>query len=131
MGEKYEISGRATIGDTNIVNGQAGAVGRNPRSQQDVFSQVLSKELPDSRLGDLADQLNIVRAMIKEQALARPTAEQDQEIGHAAQAEIAARNGDRDTVVAGLRKTGEWMLAVAKDTGTEIVARLLAALIVR
>jgi hypothetical protein len=59
---------------------------------------------------------------MKMQSGLTPTAEQDDEIGHVARAQIAAQQGDGGGVMAHLKEAGMWTLKVAKETGAEIVA---------
>jgi hypothetical protein len=117
------------MGDKNYVSGQAGAVGSNSRSKDDSFIQIPAQSVDATDLVRLAAQLEIVRTVMKQQSGLTPTAEQDDEIGHVARAQIAAKEGDEGGVMAHLKQAGAWTLKVAKDTGAEIVASFLAHLV--
>jgi hypothetical protein len=115
------------MGDIYNVSGQAGAVGPNAKSEHDTFVQsVNSEQIPD--LSVIATQLQIIRLAMKDRLASGSTAEQDDQIGQIAKAQIAAEKGDGDGVMAHLKNAGSWALDVAKEVGAEVVAKLLAKL---
>lgn len=117
------------MGDVYDVSGQAGAVGPHAKSRDDSFLQVPSQGSDHVDLVQMAAQLEMLRAAMKRESGATPTAEQDDEIGHIARAQIAAQKGDSEGVMAHLKQAGIWTLKVAKEAGAEIVALTLAHLV--
>jgi hypothetical protein len=109
------------------VSGQAGAVGPNAKSEGDIFMQVGVDS--DADLTVLAEQLQHVRMAMKDRLTTGSTAEQDEQVGQVAKAEIAAAKGDRASVMEHLKEAGTWAVDVARETGAEIVAKLIAHLI--
>lgn len=128
-GQRFYIGKVSHMGDINNVSGQAGAVGSSSRSENDIFFQVSPGDIDDIDLAKMAAQLEIVRVAMKMQSGSTPTAEQDDEIGHVARAQIAARQGDGEGVMAHLKQAGVWTLKVAREAGAEIVALTLAHLV--
>jgi hypothetical protein len=116
------------MGDMNSIAGQAAAVGSHAGSEASIFIHASSLDIANIDLDQLAEQLGIVRSAMKNQRGLSLTVEQDDEIGQVAGAQIAARKGDREGVIAHLKKVGRWTLDVAKETGAEIVALTLAHL---
>lgn len=110
------------------VSGQAGAVGPNAKSENNTFIQSVH---PDQQvdLGLVAVQLQIVRMAMKDHLALGSTAEQDEQVGQIAKAQLAAEKGDDPAVMQHLKNAGTWALDVAKEVGAEIVAKLLAHLI--
>lgn len=105
------------------VSGQAGAVGPSARSEGDIFIQLGMES--DTDLAALAEQLRIVRLAMKDQLATGSTAEQDEQVGQVAKAEIAAAKGDKAGVMAHLKEAGTWAVVVAREAGAEIVAKLI------
>jgi hypothetical protein len=114
------------VREINYVSGQAGAVGSRAHSEDATFMQIPGNEI-NLDLATLASQLTVVRVAMKGQATLS-SAEQDEEVGHVARAEIAAKKGDAETVKDHLKQVGGWTLNVARETGAEIVALYLAHL---
>jgi hypothetical protein len=117
------------MGDINNVNGQAGAVGSNSSSSDNSFKQVPTRRKDDIDLMRLALELEAVRMGMRQQSDATPTAEQDDEMGHIARAQIAAKKGDGTGALAHLKQAGTWAFKIAKETGAEVVASTLAHLV--
>jgi hypothetical protein len=113
--------------DFYSVSGQAGAVGPNAKSKGDIFMQFGMES--DTDLAMLAEQLRLVRSAMKDRLTGGSTAEQDEQVGQVAKAEIAAAKGDKAGVMAHLREAGTWAVVVAREAGAEIVAKLIAHLI--
>lgn len=126
--QRVHIERVKLMGDFNNITGQAAAVGSHARSETGIFIHSSPRGLTDVDLRQLAMQLEMVRAAMKRQPGLSLTAEQDDEIGHVAGAQIAAQEGDREGVMAHLKQAGRWTLNVAKETGAEIVALTLAHL---
>jgi hypothetical protein len=115
------------MGDTYHLTGQAGAVGPNARSDHNTFVQ--SGTEPSPELAVLAEQLEIVRLAMKARLSAGSTAEQDEQVGQIAKAQIAAKKGDNAGMMAHLKDAGSWAIVVAREAGAEIIAKLIANLI--
>jgi hypothetical protein len=118
------------MGDTYNVSGQAGAVGHDAKSESSTFIKSSGSLVSDEELVALAAQLEVVRLAMKERITGSPSAEQDEQIGQIAKAQIAAEQGNQSGAISHLKNVGKWAMSVAKDTGAEIVARILSNLIV-
>jgi hypothetical protein len=110
------------LGDRTMAEyknyGQAGAIGKNARSDQNNFVQAAPSEPID--LAELAKQLAQVRVEMKKKA--NPDdAEQDAEIGAIAQAEKAAKSGDQSKTLEFLKGAGKWTLEVTKSIAAGLV----------
>jgi hypothetical protein len=116
-------------GDIYNVSGQAGAVGPSSKAEENAFIQIPGQSVKDIDPAALAAQLGTMRVAMKQQSGPTPTAEQDDEIGHVARAQIAAKNGDEEGILTHLKQVGTWTLQVAKETGAEIIALTLAHLL--
>lgn len=123
------IENVGSMGDINYVSGQAGAVGSNASSRGDIFVQASAQGIDGVDMIQFAQQLEMMRIEMKRQSGESPSAEQDDEVGNIARAQIAAQKGDKENVMAHLKQAGAWTIQVAKDTGAEIVALTLAHLI--
>jgi hypothetical protein len=110
------------------VSGPAGVVGTNAVSMNDTFIQSVADTIGDADFAILARQLDIVRMAMKSTAGAS-TAEQDEEIGHLAKAQIAAEKGHKTECLSHLKKVGEWTMSVAKEVSAEIVALTITHLL--
>jgi hypothetical protein len=98
--------------------GQVGAMGDNARSDNNQFVQ--SAPLGSGDLAELATQLARVRTEMKKQASPEDP-DQDAEIGVVAQAEKAARSGDKSKTLDFLKSAGKWTLEVAKSVTAGLV----------
>jgi hypothetical protein len=125
-GQHVHIEKIEHLGDINNVSGQAGAVGSHSKSKNDSFLQISGTAEDSVDLASFAAELEMIRIAMKQHSGLTPTAEQDDEIGHVARAQIAAQKGDHDGVLAHLKQVGIWTWNVAKETGAEIVALTLA-----
>ena len=123
----YFIEKVNTMGDTYNVNGQAGAVGPHAASTGDAFTQILGQN-PSAE--SIANELKLIRLSMKKASAETLDPEQDEEIGQIAKAQIAAEKGDIHGVLEHLKHVGNWALTTAKDTGAEIVAKIIAQIIV-
>ncbi|MGH9235878.1 MAG: hypothetical protein ACRD0R_21375 [Acidimicrobiales bacterium] len=111
------------MGDqVNIDRSQVGAIGDNAVVAHNTFEQLWTEVQDDIDLRSLADELEQLRASL---GGAAATAEETAALGEAAQAEIAARNGDGPTVMQRLRSAGRWLLAKAEEVGTPLVSAAL------
>ena len=107
------------------VSGQAGYVGPKGVSKENTFIQGAPQNTEPLDLAKLAEQLAAVRSAMKK-AAPESTLEQDDQIGHIAQAQLAAQEGDEAGALAHLKRAGTWALAVAKQIGMEIAALTIA-----
>ncbi len=107
------------MGDTNIVSGQAGAVGQNAHAHDLTFNQIVNHFEKSIDLPTLANQLGELRAEMAKRQDSSPQAAIAQ--GEAARAEIAAKEGNTSKVVEYLRAGGQVLLDVAKETGKELL----------
>jgi hypothetical protein len=130
-GRPFYIQKVERMGDVNYVSGQAAAVGSQAVSGDASLSQISSPGSEEADLLQLAAQLETVRVAMQRLSGGTRTPEQDNEIGHVAGAQIAAQKGDHKSVMTHLRQAGAWTLAVARETGAEIVALTLAHIIGR
>ena len=99
--------------------GQAATVGAHATAHDITFSQVLNQGCASIDLPQLEDELVVLRQELKKQANAL---EHDIAIAEVANAEIAAKSGDRDKAIDHLRKAGKWVLEVAASIGCEVAA---------
>jgi hypothetical protein len=110
------------LGDRTMAEyknyGQAGAMGEKARSDYNTFVQPAPIESID--LAELAKQLVQVRAEMKKRANPDDT-EQDAEIGAIAQAERAAKAGDKSKALEFLKGAGKFTLEVAKSVTAGLV----------
>ena len=99
-------------------SGNVGAMGDNSRSDNNTFVQMGGATSVD--LPELAKQLAQVRAEMKRKANPEdPT--QDAAIGAIAQAEVAAKSGNKSKTLECLKGAGKWTLDVAKSITAELV----------
>jgi hypothetical protein len=98
--------------------GNVGAMGDAPRSDNNTFVQLGPAAAID--LAELAKQLAQVRAEMKREAN-RNDPMQDAAIGAIAQAETAARSGDKSKALEFLKGAGSWALDVAKSVAAGLV----------
>jgi hypothetical protein len=117
------------VGDINYISGSAAAVGSHSRSTDAHLIHLSATAMGEPNLIELARQLEIIRLAMQELPGRARTAEHDNEIGHVAGAQLAARRGDSDGMIAHLRQVGAWTLKIAQDTGAEIVARALSQIL--
>jgi hypothetical protein len=115
--------------DSYSVSGQAGAVGPAAESSDGMFAQFTPTSAKDTSLAALVAQLQLVRSALKTYSSSSPTIDKDDEIGHVARAQIAARDGNAEKASAHLRQVGKWTLEVAKEASAQIMALTLARLI--
>ncbi|MCC3767848.1 hypothetical protein [Streptomyces sp. UNOC14_S4] len=117
------IKGGVQMSDnTYNISGQAGAVGPDARADHNIFNQQqqngFTLDLPA-----LATELASLRMAMKAEATAP---EHDATVGAVAQAEVAAKKGDKAGTLAALKSSGEWALIMARKIGTEIAALAIA-----
>jgi hypothetical protein len=119
----FSSPGVLFMGDqVNIDRSQVGAVGDNAVVANNTFEQLWGEVQDDIDLRTLADELQRLRATL---GGAAATAEETAALGEAAQAEIAARDGDGPTVMQRLRAAGRWLLDKAEEVGTPLVSAAL------
>jgi len=97
---KYKISG-----------GNQGSVGDNARAKNFTQNAVFMRELTD------------LTAELTKRAR---TPEQLEAARQIADAEAAAKTGDSSTVRKKLKAAGAWALGVAKEVGTDVVAKVIS-----
>jgi hypothetical protein len=105
------------VGTAGVFVVGAGAHVHNVEVTQDFSSHVTQINLPL-----LADELARLRAAMRADA---KTLEQDAAVGAVADAEIAARAGDRPRALERLKAAGKWALDVAMKIGVEIATSAL------
>jgi len=105
------------MGDNYQVSGQAGAVGREARAENNTFNQIQTSTGSD--LSALAQELQTLRTAMRDQA---KTAEEDIAVAEVAQAAVAADQGADDTARSHLARAGEWALTIATSIGTTVAA---------
>ena len=98
--------------------GNVGAMGDAARSDNNTFVQMGANS--DIDLAELAKQLAQVRAEMKRSAVADDPA-QDAAIGTIAQAEAAAKSGDKSKALEFLKGAGKWALDTAKSVAAGLV----------
>jgi hypothetical protein len=98
--------------------GNVGAMGDNARSDNNTFVQAGPASPVD--LAELARQLAQVRAEMRRKANPDDPAH-DAEIGAIAQAESAAKSGDKSKALEFLKGAGTWTLEVAKSITASLV----------
>lgn len=106
-----------TVHNQYIVN-QAGAVGPNAHVHDMTFNQLQT----GLNLTQLAAELSTLRTALKGRA-SEP--EHDMAVGVIAEAEVAAKQGNGQKALAGLKKAGKWTWEVATDIGTTLVAEVI------
>ena len=99
-----------------LNQGNAGAMGDQARSDNNTFVQAG----PAVDVAKLAIELGRVRTEMKKKA-DPDDAVQDAEIGKIAQAESAAKAGDKSKALELLKGAGKWTLDVAKSVAASIV----------
>lgn len=106
-------------GDINYVaGGQVGAVGRENEVHDINFIQFQSA-LQDVDMAQLATQLADLRKAAKTVAV---TAEEDAAVGALADAETAARKGDKNALLGHLKRAGVWALSFAEKVGAALAS---------
>lgn len=111
------------MGDTYNIK-QAGAVGPNAKAKDMVFNQINTQTGETIDLANLAQELSVLRARLKEEAV---EPEHDKAIGAVAEAEIEAKRGNGEKVLEYLSKAGKWAFDVATKIGTTIAASAIKA----
>jgi hypothetical protein len=116
------IEGPTVIkGDTNIVTGQAGAVGRRSKVSKSTFQQIQAGASID--LPKLAEELGRLHAAMKGEATG--TREQDKATVAVADAEEAALKGDGSAALQYLRSAGKWTLGIAEKISVPLAVEVL------
>ena len=102
----------------NVNNGIAGIVGNSASGNTINFTNALN----NVDLNQLAAELAQLRTALRK---ANPDGEHDAEMGKVAEAETAARAGDRKGVLGALAAAGRWTLGIAKDVGVAVATQAL------
>jgi hypothetical protein len=102
--------------------GQAGVVGPGAQAKEFTMNQVISEGV---NIQKLAEELARLRAELKKRSTNE--AEHDLAIGAVASAELAAKNGDRQSTSAHLARAGKWALDVATSIGTTLASAAIKA----
>lgn len=109
-----------------ISGGQMGSIGPNAHVHDFSFNQIWNETKDYVDLNKLAEELEILRLKLKDEA---KTLENDISIGNIAGAETSARNGDGPKTYEYLQKTGKWALDIAckisVPVATEVLKKLL------
>jgi hypothetical protein len=108
--------------DTYNVSGQAGAIGPNVHAHDMTFTQIKTQDGETIDLPKLAQQLSMLRAKMKEQAV---DSEHDEAVGAVAAAETAAKKGDGSKAMEALAKAGKWALDVATQIGVGLAVEAI------
>jgi hypothetical protein len=113
------------VGDKYTV-GQSGAVGPHAKAENIQFQQVWHQGLSGLDVAQLADELKLLRAHLRQVA---DTPEEDESVAEISKAQAAASEGDGVGAMQHLRHAGKWALDGATAIGTSIaVAAIKAAL---
>ncbi|WP_456621984.1 hypothetical protein [Bradyrhizobium sp. P5_C12] len=99
------------------IGGNVGAMGDGARSDNNTLVVQAASAID---LGKLAVELGQVRAAMKKQG-DPDNPSQDEEIGTIAQAEKAAKSGDKSKALEILKGAGTWTLEVAKSVAAGLV----------
>lgn len=125
--ETHQYFTRVLMGDNYVVNGgQMGSVGPNAHVHGISFSQIWNETKDDVNLNKLAEELEILRLKLKDEA---KTPENDISIGNIAGAESSARKGDGPKTYEYLQKAGKWTLDIACKTCVPVATKLLEKLV--
>ena len=106
----------------NYQAGQAGAMGPNAKAENMNFVQILREAIGEHSLGELAADLEKLRAAMFAES---KTTDQDEAVAAVAQAEDAAKKGDAKSVFGFLRKAGRWAFDVATKIGTSVASKAI------
>ncbi|MFJ6168397.1 hypothetical protein ACIQH6_24990 [Micromonospora orduensis] len=99
--------------------GQAGAVGRYARADNNTFQQVWRSASADIDVAKLSEELKMLRGHLRMEA---ETPEQDEAVAEINKAQAAASDGDGPRALEHLQKAGKWALAAATTIGTTVAA---------
>ncbi|MDO5841460.1 MAG: hypothetical protein Q4Q27_15230 [Methanosarcina mazei] len=109
-----------------ISGGQTSSVGPNASVHDISFSQIWNETKDYVDLNRLAEELEILRLKLKEEA---KTPDNDISIGNVAGAESYARNGDGLKAYEYLQNAGKWALDIACKISIPVATRLLEKLV--
>lgn len=110
----------------NIIDSQVGNIGPNAHVHDISFSQIWNETKDHVDLNKLAEELEILRLKLKDEA---KTPENDISIGNVAGAESSARNGNGPKAYEYLQKAGKWALDVACKISIPVTIEVLKKLI--
>jgi hypothetical protein len=111
------------MGDSYTV-GQAGAVGPNARAENIQFQQIWQQSSSDLDIGQLAEELKVLRGHLRQQA---DTPQEDEAVAEISKAQVAAVEGDGAGAMRHLRQAGKWALDSATAIGTAVAAAAIKA----
>lgn len=111
------------LGDQYQVQ-QAASVGPNSQASGVTFNMIWKQTKNDIDLKALSEELELLREVLKGEAV---TLEEDVAVGEIASAEAAAKKGDGPAVMKHLADAGEWVLDVATKIGATVVTSIIKA----
>lgn len=111
-------------GGIHITNSQIiGSVGRNSHAEVVAVQQPGSQKNEEIDFEDLVSDLANLRRAMRDRSSGE--GEHDEALGQIAQAEKAAKGGDRPAVFRHLKNAGKWALEVATDIGVRVAAETI------
>lgn len=114
-------NGVVTMGDQYNV-GQAGAVGKGAKAENMTFNQIQMNRQDEVDITELSTELSRLReAMLRNAKIP----EHFVEIGTVAEAEAAAKKGNKSKALEALAKVGKWSLDTATTIGTSVAAEAI------
>lgn len=117
------IAGSVEMSKYKITGGQQASVGDGARAENFVQQQTVGTQVEIPDLLALSQELSRLRSEAQKRA---NTPEELRATAELAEAEAAAKAGDKSKVIEKLKLTGKWMLGVAKDIGTSVAAKVIA-----
>ena len=109
MGDKYEA-------------GQAGAMGPNSHAHDMTFNQLWNEAKDQLDLEQLSEQLGKLRTEMSKEA---KSVNDFAEIGHVANAEIEAQNGNGSKALSALSNAGKWTLKIAEKISAAVATEAI------
>ncbi len=106
-----------------ITGGQQGAVGDESHAENFVQQQTVGTSIDIPDLLALSQELSRIRSEAQKRAT---TPDELRATAELAEAEEAAKGGDKSKVIQKLKLAGEWILGVAKDIGSSVAAKVIA-----
>lgn len=116
------FSNEATMGDQYNVTGQIGAIGKNSKSEGNVFNLEWKQIDSGSNLQLLASELELLRSAMRKEAT---DIEHDQAIVCVGDAMNAAKEQDSIRTLNHLKSAGKWAFNVATKIGTAVASKAI------